>query len=47
MDFLFGRYTVFVSLFGRTRLNENCVEPFFITTHFESLECKKEHFNAF
>ena len=39
--------SVNVTLFGRTRLNENCVESFFIATHFETLECIEEHFNAF
>ena len=30
---------VYVTLFGKSRLNENCVEPFFIATHLETLKC--------
>ena len=32
-----------VTLFGKSELNENCVEPFFITTHLETLKCIGEH----
>ena len=31
------------TLFGKSRLNENCVEPFFIATHLETLKCIGKH----
>ena len=32
-----------VTLFGKSGLNENCVEPFFIATHLETLKCVGEN----
>ena len=34
---------VYVTLFGKTGLNENCVEPFFSATHLETLKCIQKH----
>ena len=34
---------IFVTLFGKSGLNENYVEPFFIATDLETLECIGEH----
>ena len=33
----------YVTLFGKSGLNENCVEPFFIAMHLETLKCIGEH----
>ena len=38
-----GAQCLYVTLFGKSGLNENCIEPFFIATHLETLECIGEH----
>ena len=38
-----AKLVIIVTLFGKSGLNENCVEPFFIATHLETLECIGEH----
>ena len=35
--------STFVTLFGKTGLNEDWVEPFFIATHLETLKCIQKH----
>jgi len=37
------KQTKFSTVFGKTRLNEICVEPFFSATHFQTLKCIQKH----
>ena len=40
---MLNKLNLYVTVFGKNRLNEICVEPFFSAKHFEMLKCIQKH----